>query len=268
MGIHTADAIVLRRYPYRETSVIVSCLTDRYGKLKGLVKGLRQQPSRRRSAMEPMTVNRIVFYDTHTSQIHLISQCELLSPLTALQHDLETVHAAALCVDLTDTVIPLNEPQPAVYRLLKSALERLAVAGSDPAVIRTHFIVRFLRLAGFQPQVDECTGCGSAVHQTGYWSAQQGGLLCPQCLHEDPKAEPVLHDMLETLERLSESDQPVALDAHALPGLRRRLDEFLRWRLDKPLKTLAGWTPDSRRKSRVSSLESEEHAPTALDTHT
>ena len=51
MGIHTADAIVLRRYPYRETSVTVSCLTDRYGKLKGLVKGLRAHPNRRRSAM-------------------------------------------------------------------------------------------------------------------------------------------------------------------------------------------------------------------------
>ncbi len=239
MGLYTTDAIILRRYPFRETSVIVSCLTEKYGKIKGLVKGLRTQPNRHRSAMEPMTVNRIVFYDTHTSQIHLISQCELLSPLAALQHDLETANVAALCVDLVDTVVPLNEPQPAVYRLLKATLERLAIAGSDPSAIRTHFIVRFLRLAGFQPQVDECTGCGSAVHQTGYWSARQGGLLCPQCLHEDPKAEPVLHDTLDVLERLSESDQPVALDADSLPGLRRRLEEFLRWRLDKPLKTLA-----------------------------
>ncbi|MBI4341414.1 MAG: DNA repair protein RecO [Candidatus Omnitrophica bacterium] len=253
MGIHAADAIVLRRYFYRETSVVVSCLTDRYGKLKGLIKGLRQLPNRHRSAMEPMTVNRIVFYDTHTSQLHLISQCELLAPLAALQQELEVARSAALCVDLVDTVVPLNEPQPAVYRLLKSALEHLAVAGSDPAMIRTHFIVRFLRLAGFQPQVDECTGCGAMVHHAGYWSAQQGGLLCANCLHEDPKAEPVLHSTLETLERLSESDQPIALDAHALPGLRRRLDEFLRWRLDRPLKTLAGWTRDSRPETRVAS---------------
>ena len=73
MGIHTTDAIVLRRYPFRDTSVTVSVLTDRYGKLKGLVKGLRAQPNRYRSAMEPLTINRIVFYDTRTSQLHLIS---------------------------------------------------------------------------------------------------------------------------------------------------------------------------------------------------
>src|SRR3989338_3542364 len=30
MAIHTADAIILRCYPYRETSVIVTCLTGRF----------------------------------------------------------------------------------------------------------------------------------------------------------------------------------------------------------------------------------------------
>ena len=177
MGIHTAEAIVLRRYPFRETSVTLSCLTDRFGKLKGLVKGLRAQPSRHRSAMEPCTVNRIVFYDTHTSQLHLVSQCELVNPLAGLQRDLETTRLAALCVELVDTVVPLEEPQPALYTLLKHTLERLALGGEDLGAARSHFIVRLLRLAGFHPQLTECTGCGAPVRAAGYWSARQGGLL-------------------------------------------------------------------------------------------
>ena len=250
MGIHTTEAIVLRRYPFRETSVTLSCLTDGFGKLKGLVKGLRAQPNRHRSAMEPCTVNRIVFYDTRTSQLHLVSQCELLNPLDGLQRDLETTQLAALCVELVETVVPLEEPQPATYRLLKQTLERLSLGGAEPQAIRAHFILRLLRLAGFQPQLDECTGCGRTVHSpppdrrgagqaTGYWSARQGGLLCPGCLHEDPKAEPVRLEILEALETLSESEQPPALETGLLPGLRQRLDNFLRWRLDRPLKTLA-----------------------------
>jgi DNA repair protein RecO (recombination protein O) len=238
MGIHTAEAIVLRRYPFRETSITLSCLTDRFGKLKGLVKGLRALPSRHRSAMEPCTVNRIVFYDTRASSLHLVSQCELLDPLAGLQRDLDTVRLAALCVELVDTVVPLEEPQPATYRLLKQTLERLALGAGELHAIRAHFILRLLRLAGFQPQLDECTGCGGAIHSTGYWSARQGGLLCPRCLHEDPKAEPAQPELLEALQRLSDSEQPPALEAGLLPGLRQRLDAFLRWRLDKPLRTL------------------------------
>ena len=238
MGIHTAEAIVLRRYPFRETSITLSCLTDRFGKLKGLVKGLRAQPNRYRSAMEPLTVNRIVFYDTRTSQLHLISQCDLVAPLAGLQRDLETMRLAALCVDLVDTVVPLEEPQPAIYQLLKQMLERLALGGHDPATARIHFIARLLRLAGFHPQLDECTSCRIAVRAAGYWSAQQGGFLCQRCLHEDPAAEAATPEMLTTMEALSEAAQPPALETPLVPVLRQRLDEFLRWRLDRPLKTL------------------------------
>lgn len=247
MGIRTADAIVLRRYPFRETSVTLTCLTDRFGKLKGLVKGLRAPPRRYRSAMEPFTINRIVFYETRTSQLHLITQCDLLSPLTALQRDVETMRVASFCVELVDTVVPLEEPQPLTYHLLKETLEHLALGVGEASDVRLHFIVRLLRLAGFQPQLDECAGCGAVVRtslptgrQGGHWSAKQGGLLCPRCLHEDPTAEPAPPEMLSALERLAESSQPITFEAPVRSTLRTRLDEFLRWRLDRPLKTMAG----------------------------
>ena len=239
MGLHTTDVVVLRRYPYRETRVIVDCLTERYGTLKGQVKGLRAQPSRHRSAMEPLTINRIVFYDTRTSQLHLISQCDLVSPLSQLQRDLETMRTAARCADLVDAMVPLEEPQPLIYHLLKDSLERLALGGGNLPSLQVHFIVRLLRLTGFRPRLDECTGCNAPVHVAGFWSAQQGGLLCRDCLPEDPKAEAATPQMLGALEVLSQADHPPALDGGLIQMLRQRLDEFLRWRLDRPLKTLA-----------------------------
>src|SRR3989338_10726889 len=105
MGIHTADAIVLRRYPYRETSVLVTCLTDRFGKIKGLVKGLRVPVSSHRSAMEPLTLNRLVFYDTRSSSLHLISQCDLLEAFPSIQRELEGARAAASCIEGVDAVL-------------------------------------------------------------------------------------------------------------------------------------------------------------------
>ncbi len=238
MGLHTTDAIVLRRYPFRDTSVTVSVLTDRYGKLKGLVKGLRAQPNRYRSAMEPMTINRIVFYDTRTSQLHLISQCDLLAPLAGLQQELPTMQAAALCLDLTDAVVPLEEPQPLVYQLLRDTLERLALGGS-PVGLRIHFISRLLRLAGFRPRLDECAACNAPVQHSGYWSVAQGGLLCLNCLHEDPPAEPASSQMLGALAALSGQDHPPTLEEPVIGQVRRWLDDFLRWRMERPLKTLA-----------------------------
>lgn len=239
MAIHSTDAIVLRRYLYRETSVIVSCLTERFGKVKGLVKGLRQTPSRHRSAMEPMTVNHIVFYDTHESQIHLISQCELRMPLAGLQQDLDITRCAAFCVDLTDAVMPLEEPQPAIYHLLRHTLERLATGPAALDRVRVHYVLRLLRLIGFQPQLDRCTGCSVELSGEAHWSAKQGGLLCPACLHTDIRAERMRAEIIEALGTFATADEPAELQDQWLPVLRRRLDDFLRWRLDHPLKTMS-----------------------------
>ncbi len=235
MSVHTTDAIVLRRYPFRETSVTLTCLTDGYGKLKGLIKGLRITPNRYRSAMEPLTVNRIVFYDTRTSQLHLISQCELLAPLTGIQRDLETMKLAARFVELIDHLIPLEEPQPLTYQLLRETLERLALGGVHPDALHIHFIARLLRLAGFQPRLDECTSCNSQSLAQGYWSARQGGLLCARCLHEDPQADPAPAEMLQTFAALSETSQPLSLDLALTQMLRQRLEQFLQWRVDRHL---------------------------------
>jgi DNA repair protein RecO (recombination protein O) len=238
MAIHTADAIILRRTLYRETSVIVSCLTDRFGKIKGLVKGLRMHPNRHRSAMEPLTVNRLVFYDTQHSQLHLISQCELMGPLMGIQQDLGRARCGAFCAELADAVVPLDDPQPAVYHLLHDTLERLAISAADPAALRVHFTLRLLRLAGFQPRLDECAGCNEPVEAEGYWSPRQGGLLCRRCLAEDPKAAPVSAEVLQALVASAGSDHPDGVPGAWLPALSRYLNDFLHWRLDHPLKTL------------------------------
>jgi len=240
MGIHTADAIVLRQYPYRETSALVTCLTDRFGKIKGLIKGLRApSPSRYRSAMEPLTLNRIVFYDTRTSTLHLISQCDLLVGFPALARDLEIMRLAAFCTELVDALVELDEPQAPIFELLKRTLGRLSTGEVEPMATRIHFVLRLLRLVGFQPQLDECTGCSQHPREPrAFWSARQGGLLCAQCLHEDPKAEEIPSSLLEVLTSCAELEEPRELDFQQATAIQQRLDEFLRWRLERPLKTM------------------------------
>lgn len=241
MGIHTADAIVLRCYPYRETSALVSCLTDRFGKVKGIIKGLRGANTKYpkyRSAMEPMTLNRIVFYDTRSSALHLITQCDLLEAYQEIAQELDVMRLAATCVELTDMVIEPDEPQSLIFQLLKDTLGRLASGERRLAPVRIHFILRLLRLAGFQPQLDDCIGCNQRPRDwKGFWSARQGGLLCERCLHQDPQAEMILPAVLEAFVECAEADGPHRVNPAQTTAIRRYLDQFLQWRLDRPLKT-------------------------------
>lgn len=238
MGIHTTDAIILRQYPYRETSVLVSCLTDRFGKLKGIVKALRDQARPRyRSAMEPLTLNRLVFYDSRSSDLHLISQCDLLEDWSSIQRDLDRAVAAATCAELADVVVQAGDPQPQIFALLQHTLHRMAVGSTSLTSLRVHFMLRLLRLAGFHPQLDECTRCNTHPTQQAFWSVGQGGVLCEQCVEEDPSAEPIDVRWLELLNQCAAADSPLPLEAEDGLLLQHRLEEFLQHRLDRPLKT-------------------------------
>lgn len=242
MALHTANAIVLRQYPFRETSVLVSCLTDSAGKLKGLIKGLRGPRTRFRSPMQPLSLNRIVYYDTRVSSLHLITQCELLDDFSGLQRDVDVMFLAAFCVELSDAVVELEEPQPPLFHLLKDTLGRLTGATTLEArtALRMHFVLRLLRLAGFRPQLDECSACGSrpTVGTGAYWSAGQGGLLCGSCLYHDPSAGVVGPALLEALKGVADADEPHPVETVHAQVIGRLLEEFLRWRLSRPLKTL------------------------------
>jgi DNA repair protein RecO (recombination protein O) len=237
MAIHLTDAIVLRRYPFRETSLLVTCLTRDFGKLKGLIKGIRGPKNRYRSAMEPLTANHIVFYDTRESDLHLISQCELLQGYDAINTQWEAMRVAAFCAELTDAVMPLEEPNEAVYRLLEDVLQQLAIGQRSLLVLRAHYVLRLLRLVGFDPQLDECVGSGQRIEGQAFWSYKQGGLLSAACLYMDPQAEPVEPGMVQALVEFAEDHYPPDVDERQLQLIQRRADEFLAWRLDRPLKT-------------------------------
>ena len=250
MGIHTADAIVLRHRPYRETSAFVSCLTERYGKIRGLIKGLRDQARPRfRSAMEPLTLNRIVFYDVRSGSLHLISQCELVDEFRGVSSSLETMRAACACVEVAEALIEAGDPHPEMFRLLRGALGRLS-AGEEPSRIQAHTLVRLLRLAGFHPQLDECAGCDRVTLADGHWSVRQGGLLCAACLHLDPEAGAIDPSELSIMEACADSDLPPALTADEVRRLERRVVEFLQWWVDRPLKTLPPSTMAARTHRR------------------
>ena len=239
MSIHTTDAIVLRQYAYRETSLLVTCISDRFGKLKGLIKGLRNDLVRYRSRMDLLTLNRIVFYDHRNSSLHLISQCELLEAYPELPADLDAMRVAASCGELIDALVEVDEPQPAIFELLQRTLTRITRRSDDLLALRGHFILRLLRLVGFQPQLDECTGCGRDLADAqGFWSVRQGGVLCEGCLHEDPHAHPIDEGMIRLLSACSRSDEPLPLARPHAEAIHRRVDEFLRWRVERPLKAM------------------------------
>jgi len=76
MSIHKTETIILNRRDFRETSIIANFYTRDFGKLSGILKGIKTEPSKFASTLEPFSYNEIIFYRKRNSSLHLISQCD------------------------------------------------------------------------------------------------------------------------------------------------------------------------------------------------
>ena len=86
-------------------------------------------------------------------------------------------------------------------------------------------------LARGEPEHIGSSLCATSTDVYGYRR------FCGAC-EGDPQAEPAGAKLMSALDALAHSDERVSLDPSLLAHLSQRLDEFLRWRLDRPLKTL------------------------------
>ncbi len=163
-----SDAIVLRTLKYGETSLIVTVLTRKHGKISVLAKGARLTKSRFGSALQPMSYVQLVYYYKPSRTLQMLSEAAHLEPFYRLTRDLDRLGVGLSIIEMAGGILHDEEPAPAVFNLLLSTLYRLHEAETRFRNLLPFFQVRLAGLLGFAPDIDR-----EAVRQL----APEGGLL-------------------------------------------------------------------------------------------
>jgi len=195
--IVSTPAFVLKTFDFRETSRIAVFFTRDDGKIKGLLKGIRKDPRKFGSVLGVGSLNHIVYYKKRTSEIHLVSQCDLIDDFFLRRHHLEDVGVVHLAVELVECLMPLEDANRAVFDLLFEFLNIFdSQAGPRLAKI---FQIKMLALSGFKPHFDSCCVCDGRLTSGYVFSHKKGGLLCRRCVGHDPQAEVVYPGTISTI---------------------------------------------------------------------
>ena len=109
------EGIVLKTIDLRETSRMATFLTRDFGKVKGVLKGIRRDPKKFGSNLEKFSLNDIVYYQYRNSDIHLVSHCDMKDFYSGLRQDLERMTAASYATELIDTLMPVEERNLGIY---------------------------------------------------------------------------------------------------------------------------------------------------------
>jgi DNA repair protein RecO (recombination protein O) len=175
------QAIVLRRYPFRETSLIVSLYTHHYGKISGIVKGIRREPRRYGSYLDIFSLNDIIFYQRPLQGLCLISQAVLLEHFAHLSSSLPRFGAAGYVTDLVDTSTVDRDVDAALFILFHDSLKQLERA-QDPTWLVRYFEIKLLGQLGWMSELDRCNLC-HRVFEDGplVYHATEQMILCRRC---------------------------------------------------------------------------------------
>lgn len=228
MSIHKTEAIVLKTFDFRETSLIAHFFTKEYGRLNGILKGIRKDPRKFASTLEPFSINEIIFYPSRASGLHLVSQCDLRDNLNSARARLESVASASYAVDLINRLMPAEEKNEEVYLLACFALRQINKGDDSEKVLRI-FIIKLLKLIGFQPRLDGCVMCNKNILESAYFNIRRGGLLCPACAPQGANdSTGVLRGTIASITHMERNRGEDSLRLELTPQIKNELDGIIR----------------------------------------
>ncbi len=140
----TTEGLILRRSNFGEADRMLRVLTDRYGKISVVARGVRKITSRRAGNIE--LLNRVKLH-LFKSKSYTLSEAQSIETYPKIKANLTLSTTAFHIVELVDRLVPEEQKNDRVYTLTASVLELLE---DNPRQIFVRaFEVKILSTLGF-----------------------------------------------------------------------------------------------------------------------
>lgn len=197
---YRTEAIVLRRSDFSEADRLLTLYTREKGKIRAIAKGARKPQSRKTGHVELYMRTR--FLIATGRDLDIITQAEMVEAYAGLRSNLVRTTYAAYIVELFDRFTAEEDKNLDLYDLLAHTLACLG-GEEDVLLVARYYELRLLALSGYRPQLFNCVSCEKPIEeQDQFFSAELGGLLCPNCRQEDRHARPVSAGAVKVLRYL------------------------------------------------------------------
>ncbi|MFN4260240.1 MAG: DNA repair protein RecO [Gemmataceae bacterium] len=186
MSLEKALGLVVQTTDWSESSRIVTLWTRELGRVRALAKGGRRLKSSFESALDLLSVCRIVLLRKSSESLDLLTEAQVAERFPHLSKDLPALYAGYYVAELLSGWTEDYDPHP---RIFDEALATLRVLGNPPSATGLR-LLRFelvlLHELGYRPVLDQCAACGCPLNDVGMvprlaFSPEAGGMLCPAC---------------------------------------------------------------------------------------
>ncbi len=236
---YRTEALVIRHSNFGEADRILTLYTRENGKIRAVAKGVRKLKSRKAGHLEPFT--HVQLQLARGRDLPIVTQAETIEAFLSIRNSLEITAQAAYVLEILDRFTFDEEENRELYRLAVEALQRLD-SGIDPFYVNRYFELHVLDTLGFKPEMFVCVICRKPIEPVDqYFSAAQGGVVCPNCIGKVEGARPVSVSALKFLRHFQRSDFKEATRANPDLMVRGEMEDLLQHyisiQLDRRLNT-------------------------------
>jgi len=149
--IINTSAVVLKSFPYGETSIIARCYTKDHGKVSLIVKGARRKKSPMAAYFQPMNYLDIVYYYRQTRNLQSVSKASFVEIWSDLNQDLKKISHGLAVIELTEKTNTDNDPHPELFEELVAVLSAFNSSKLRLNLIFWYYQIKLLSILGFKP---------------------------------------------------------------------------------------------------------------------
>lgn len=237
-------AIVLRTQPFGESDKIVSFFTENCGKLTGIAKGAMRSRKRFVNSLECFSLVNLSLQERSHSNLAFILSADLLHSPRSLMTNLDRIAHASYLVEITGGLVGEKEENPAIFQHLKDGLAYLEKNGTSLRFL-TFFELKLLRLAGYQPVLDNCKKCQKSCLDgplsRWHFSPLDGGIFCDTCSRSCREVLPLGRTAVEVLTTLQAENGSLparfSLPASVIAEIRSVVLRFVQFHMDREIKS-------------------------------
>jgi DNA repair protein RecO (recombination protein O) len=176
------EAIVVGKTPLRESSLLVTLLTEHYGLVRAVAKGVRSPRKRFWAPLQLLAHLEVVLYRRKTKNIAILSSAEAVDMHAGMAGDPYRFGYGCALAELARAVAPVEQRSDQLLMLLSAGLKAMEQAPTDGLeAVFWGVCLKALYLLGHGPRLVSCARCNRELGTDRWFSVSDGGMLCPAC---------------------------------------------------------------------------------------
>lgn len=171
------QGLILRVTDYNDRDALITMLTPNHGKLTAKVRSLRRKNSPFSASCQLLAYSEFTLFEY--KGMYSVNEAESVELFTGLRKDICKLSLGTYFAQVAELISQEDISNPELLSLVLNCLYALAKTNEPERKIKAAFELRCACLAGFQPDLGNCYGCGS--EQTDMFDLSAGHLACFSC---------------------------------------------------------------------------------------